>query len=123
MITCFPIHGIEAKSEAASTCWPRCAAWAVEGDLHQRAERRDVLTLSHRTGSGRARQTQGDSAENERESQEGDKLEHGFRLTGFFLDREVFAPRGLTLPETRRAYVEAVARVTRSGTPAASPSA
>ena len=47
----------------------------------------------------------------------------GFRLTGFFLDREVFAPRGLTMPETRRAYIEAVARVTRSGTPAAFPSA
>jgi DNA repair protein RecO (recombination protein O) len=46
----------------------------------------------------------------------------GFRLTGFFLDREVFAPRGLTMPETRRAYIEAVARITRSGTPAASPS-
>lgn len=47
----------------------------------------------------------------------------GFRLTGFFLDREVFAPRGLTLPETRRAYVESVGCVTRSGIPDAFPSA
>lgn len=47
----------------------------------------------------------------------------GFRLTGFFLDREVFAPRGLTMPETRRAYVEAIVRISRSGTPAAAPSA
>ncbi len=29
----------------------------------------------------------------------------GFRLTGFFLERDVFAPRGLTLPESRAAYV------------------
>jgi DNA repair protein RecO (recombination protein O) len=47
----------------------------------------------------------------------------GFRLTGFFLDREVFAPRGLRMPETRRAYVDAVARIIASGTPAAFPSA
>ena len=47
----------------------------------------------------------------------------GFRLTGFFLDREVFAPRGLMMPETRRAYVEAVGQVTGSDTQDAVPSA
>ncbi|HWG06050.1 MAG TPA: DNA repair protein RecO [Beijerinckiaceae bacterium] len=47
----------------------------------------------------------------------------GFRLTGFFLDREVFAPRGLLMPDTRRAYVEAVGRVTDSRISAACPSA
>lgn len=47
-------------------------------------------------------------------------LAAGFRLTGFFLDREVFAPRGVTLPETRRAYVETVARLS-GDTPAAPP--
>ncbi len=29
----------------------------------------------------------------------------GFRLTAFFLERDVFAPRGLTLPEARGAYL------------------
>lgn len=32
-------------------------------------------------------------------------LADGFRLTGFFLDRNLFSPRGLTLPEARDAYV------------------
>jgi DNA repair protein RecO (recombination protein O) len=32
----------------------------------------------------------------------------GFRMTGFFLDRHVFAPRGLTMPEQRAALSDAV---------------
>jgi DNA repair protein RecO (recombination protein O) len=35
----------------------------------------------------------------------------GFRLTGYFLERHVFAPRGMSLPDQRAALVEAVARV------------
>jgi DNA repair protein RecO (recombination protein O) len=37
-----------------------------------------------------------------------------FALTGFFLDRHVFAPRGLALPEARAAFVAAIARATRT---------
>jgi DNA repair protein RecO (recombination protein O) len=33
-----------------------------------------------------------------------------FRLTGFFLTRDVFAPRGLPLPDSRRAFLAAAAR-------------
>ena len=47
----------------------------------------------------------------------------GFSLTGFFLNREVLSPRGLAMPDTRRAYVEAISRLIRPRTPAASPSA
>lgn len=32
-------------------------------------------------------------------------LAHGFRLTGFFLDRHVLAPRGWNLPEVRDSYM------------------
>lgn len=31
-------------------------------------------------------------------------VEAGFRLTGFFLQRDLFAPRGLALPEARRGF-------------------
>ncbi len=37
-------------------------------------------------------------------------LKDGFRLTRFFLDRHVFEPRGLAIPEQREAFVEAVTR-------------
>jgi len=33
-----------------------------------------------------------------------------FRLTGYFLERDVFAPRGLAMPEGRRALVESLAQ-------------
>ena len=32
-----------------------------------------------------------------------------FRLTGFFLERDVFGPRGMVLPEARAAYLRAIA--------------
>jgi DNA repair protein RecO (recombination protein O) len=32
----------------------------------------------------------------------------GFRLTGFFLARDVYEPRGLPIPDTRDAYVAAI---------------
>ncbi len=38
-------------------------------------------------------------------------LKDGFRLTRFFLDRHVFEPRGLAMPEQREAFVEATTRV------------
>ena len=38
--------------------------------------------------------------------EEGD-VAAAFRLTGHFLERDVFGPRGLALPEGRRALVEA----------------
>lgn len=34
-------------------------------------------------------------------------LEDAFRLTGYFLDRHVFAPRGLAAPETRDSFLRA----------------
>jgi DNA repair protein RecO (recombination protein O) len=37
-------------------------------------------------------------------------LQDGFRLTRHFLDRHVFEPRGLVLPEQRAAFVDAVTR-------------
>ncbi len=36
-------------------------------------------------------------------------LEAGFRLTEYFLTRDVFAPRGLSVPDSRRAYLRAIA--------------
>jgi DNA repair protein RecO (recombination protein O) len=37
-------------------------------------------------------------------------LASAFALTGFFLDRHAFAPRGLTVPEARAQFVTAIAR-------------
>ncbi len=37
-----------------------------------------------------------------------DDVAAGFRLTGFFLERDVFGPRGLSLPAARAAYLRAV---------------
>ncbi len=37
-------------------------------------------------------------------------LKDAFRLTGFFLERDLFAPRGLALPEARRAFLAAMQR-------------
>jgi DNA repair protein RecO (recombination protein O) len=37
-----------------------------------------------------------------------DDIVSGFRLTGFFLARDVYEPRGLTIPDTRDAYISAV---------------
>jgi DNA repair protein RecO (recombination protein O) len=40
----------------------------------------------------------------------------GFRLTGYFLERHVFQPRGIAAPQTREAFVAAVtATVTAAG--------
>jgi DNA repair protein RecO (recombination protein O) len=37
-------------------------------------------------------------------------LDDAFRLTGFFLLRDLFAPRGEALPDSRRAFLAAIAR-------------
>ena len=37
-------------------------------------------------------------------------LADAFRLTGFFLERDVFGPRGLPLPDARRAFLGAAER-------------
>jgi DNA repair protein RecO (recombination protein O) len=42
------------------------------------------------------------------------ELEDAFALTGFFLDRHAFAPRGQTLPEARGPFVSAVLRAYRA---------
>jgi DNA repair protein RecO (recombination protein O) len=34
-----------------------------------------------------------------------DAVRAGFRLTGFFLERDIFAPRGIALPDARAAYL------------------
>jgi DNA repair protein RecO (recombination protein O) len=39
-----------------------------------------------------------------------DDVEAAFRLTGFFLTRDLFAPRGLPLPDSRRAFLAAAAK-------------
>ena len=39
----------------------------------------------------------------------------GFRLTGFFLERNLFAPRGLALPAARDAYIALLAADARAG--------
>jgi DNA repair protein RecO (recombination protein O) len=36
------------------------------------------------------------------------EIRSGFALTGHFLARDLFAPRGLPLPQERRAYIEAI---------------
>jgi DNA repair protein RecO (recombination protein O) len=40
-------------------------------------------------------------------------LEAGFALTGFFLARHVFEPRGEPLPEGRAQFIAAVMRASR----------
>jgi DNA repair protein RecO (recombination protein O) len=47
-------------------------------------------------------------------------LAAAFVLTGFFLDRHAFAPRGLALPEARTQFVTAVLRAIGSGAPVTS---
>ena len=42
----------------------------------------------------------------------GDDIAAGFALTGFFLERRVFEPRGLALPDARAAFLATIARVT-----------
>jgi DNA repair protein RecO (recombination protein O) len=42
-------------------------------------------------------------------------VEAAFRLTGFFLARDLFAPRGLKMPDSRRAFLAAAASGSRSG--------
>ena len=39
------------------------------------------------------------------EGPDGKDIANGFRLTGFFLERDLFGPRGLALPEARRTYL------------------
>src|SRR5580692_8993206 len=40
----------------------------------------------------------------------GSDLANAFAMTGFFLDRHAFAPRGLAMPEARAHFVAAIAR-------------
>jgi DNA repair protein RecO (recombination protein O) len=51
-----------------------------------------------RPGEGSASPTAGD-------------IDDAFRLTGFFLLRDLFAPRGLAMPDSRRAFLAAAGRV------------
>jgi DNA repair protein RecO (recombination protein O) len=44
-------------------------------------------------------------------------LRDGFALTGFFLARHVFEPRGVPLPEARAHFIAAVTRTTRPAVP------
>jgi hypothetical protein len=37
-------------------------------------------------------------------------IESGFALTGYFLERDVYSARGLTAPDSRRAYLVELAR-------------
>jgi len=50
------------------------------------------------------------------ESEPSDEaLADGFRMTGFFLERDLFAPRGEPLPDSRRAFLAAATRARRRG--------
>jgi DNA repair protein RecO (recombination protein O) len=40
------------------------------------------------------------------------EIADAFRLTGYFLDRDLFSPRGLPLPDSRRAFLAAATKVT-----------
>ena len=40
----------------------------------------------------------------------GEEIAAGFALTGFFLTRRVYEPRGLELPDVRAALIAALAR-------------
>src|SRR5277367_2491466 len=46
---------------------------------------------------------------------DGADVADAFRLTGLFLDRDLFAPRGQPLPDSRRAFLAAAAKSERSG--------
>jgi DNA repair protein RecO (recombination protein O) len=46
------------------------------------------------------------------EPESASDLADAFSLTGFFLDRHAFSPRGLALPEARAHFVTALSRVT-----------
>lgn len=37
------------------------------------------------------------------------QVDEGFRLTGYFLDRHIYAPRGIPVPEARSGYLRALA--------------
>jgi DNA repair protein RecO (recombination protein O) len=41
-------------------------------------------------------------------------LSDGFAMTGFFLSRHVFEPRGLPLPDARQSFVTAVLNACRT---------
>jgi DNA repair protein RecO (recombination protein O) len=43
------------------------------------------------------------------------EIADGLKLTHYFLDRDVFAPRGLAMPEGRRALVQALAALVEKG--------
>lgn len=53
----------------------------------------------------------GEADDNSPDEASPDDVAAGFRLTGFFLERDVFGPRGQTLPEARAAYLRAVTAV------------
>jgi DNA repair protein RecO (recombination protein O) len=38
------------------------------------------------------------------------ELADAFRLTGFFLERNLFGPRGLPMPDARRAFLAAATK-------------
>jgi len=46
---------------------------------------------------------------------DADDVADAFRLTGFFLTRDLFMPRGLPMPDSRRAFLAAAARAGREG--------
>jgi len=43
-------------------------------------------------------------------SPDADEVEEAFRLTGFFLVRDLFAPRGLKMPDARRTFLAAAGK-------------
>ncbi|HVW56403.1 MAG TPA: DNA repair protein RecO [Rhizobiaceae bacterium] len=49
----------------------------------------------------------------------GAEIEDAFRLTGFFLSRHVYEPRGMTEPEARAGFLAALRRLNSSGESAA----
>ena len=49
-------------------------------------------------------------ADHDEEKPSASDVANGFEITGFFLARHIFEPRGLALPDTRRQFIAAVLR-------------
>ncbi len=42
-----------------------------------------------------------------------DQIEQGFKLSSFFLDRHIYAPRGMKHPDERHGFIKAITKLTR----------
>ena len=52
-----------------------------------------------------------DVSGHERANSESSASAEAFRLTGYFLERDVFQPRGLQMPQARQAYLAELTKI------------